>query len=225
MAARPATMWGPIRPNPYPLPTSSSRKEAEPKPLGEAREAGEVSIELVQRNTGNVEAGNANQQEPLTTTGPVTTHAEYAESAQSGGMSSYQYIIFARLRQWWSQHVEVTLDNRSDPPVGGDPRDFLALERTFLGWLRTSSALVSFGVVVTQLLLLHDLDPTVGKIFGSVLACGGTIVTLLGCIRYFRQQKLLGQGKTLAGGWHITVMMTLLTIILLALVVIVLLQD
>ncbi|KAM0806138.1 hypothetical protein BDR22DRAFT_796780, partial [Usnea florida] len=84
--------------------------------------------------------------------------------------------------------------NLEHGPPGADPRDYLALERTFLGWVRTSVTLVSFGVVITQLFILKDLDPKKGKVLGVIMSCGGILVVLLGCVRYFRQQKLLTQG-------------------------------
>ena len=107
---------------------------------------------------------------------------------------------FNRLRTWWSYTIRPTLS--PDNPGHGDPRDYLALERTFLGWFRTSLALITLGVVVTQLFVLKDVDPKRGKILGAVMACGGIWVVLLGCVRYFRQQRLLIQGTALAGGWH-----------------------
>lgn len=111
------------------------------------------------------------------------------------------------------------------PPPGVDVRDYLALERTFLGWFRTSAALISLGVVTTQLFVLKDVDPTRGKILGTVMACGGIVVVSLGCVRYFRQQRLLMQGKALSGGWHHWGLIGAVLGVLMALLVVVVLDS
>ncbi len=130
-----------------------------------------------------------------------------------------------KLTHWWSDNVSLVLDHDAHGPSGGDPRDYLALERTYLGWFRTSVAVSSFGVVVAQLFILQALDPGKGKILGGLLSCGAIVSSLLGCIRYFRQQRLLTQRKTLAGGWHVTIFMVVLLATFLTLFVIVILES
>ncbi len=127
-----------------------------------------------------------------------------------------------RLQTWWSHTITLNLEHGAP---GNEPRDYFALERTFLGWFRTSVALISFGVVITQLFILKDADPLRGKILGVVMACGGIAVNLLGCIRYFKQQKLLTQGKALSGGWHYQILIGMLFVVLLALLVVVVLDG
>ncbi|GAM87789.1 hypothetical protein ANO11243_058170 [Dothideomycetidae sp. 11243] len=55
---------------------------------------------------------------------------------------------------WWRQKVEkygsIELENK-----GSVARDHLALERTFLAWLRTSLSFASIGIAVTQLFRLN----------------------------------------------------------------------
>lgn len=57
-------------------------------------------------------------------------------------------------QSWWKKVAEkygsVSLENK-----GSVARDHLALERTFLAWLRTSLAFASIGVAVTQLFRLN----------------------------------------------------------------------
>lgn len=127
-----------------------------------------------------------------------------------------------KLKHWWTRNISLVLE---DGPNGGDPRDYFALERTYLGWFRTSVAITSFGIVITQLFILHNLDSIKGKVLGATLAFGGIVSSLLGCIRYFRQQSLLVQGKTLCGGWHTIIILVLLTVILLTFFVIVLVES
>lgn len=167
----------------------------------------EATIELEEHVTGQVEVDASPERAPNATESPTddisTSHLK-------------------RLRYWWSHNVRLNLEHGAP---GGDPRDYLALERTFLGWFRTSVTLISFGVVITQLFVLKDLDPTKGKILGAVMSCGGAMVVLLGCARYFRQQRLLTQGKALSGGWHHQVLILLLFSILITLFVLVIVDS
>lgn len=174
---------------------------------------GNASIELDERTQANVHAGTAGDN--LQDAGPANSpHARSDPRASVG-----------KLGRWWSQNISLTLEHNNHGPSGGDPRDYLALERTYLGWFRTSTALVSFGVVNAQLFILRNLDPTKGRIFGATLALGGICISLVGCARYFRQQNLLVQGKTLSGGWHVLIIPTLLGAILLSLFIIILAED
>ena len=102
---------------------------------------------------------------------------------------------------WWSSRISRTIPH--GPGIrGGDPRDYLALERTFLGWARTSLALVSLGVLVTQLFVLDDVNRRKGEVLGCVLTVAGMVVMVAGAIRYFREQERLVQGKATVGGWE-----------------------
>ena len=130
-----------------------------------------------------------------------------------------------KLTHWWSDNVSLVLDQDVHGPSGGDPRDYLALERTYLGWFRTSVAFGSFGVVVAQLFILQAVDPGKGKILGGLLSCGAIVTSVLGCIRYFRQQRLLTQHKTLAGGWHVTIFMVVMFATFLTLFFVVILES
>lgn len=170
----------------------------------------ETTIELEERIVSQVE-------EERTETSP-----ERARSATQSPTSGINTSHIKRLRNWWSHSVHLSLEHGAP---GGDPRDYLALERTFLGWFRTSVTLISFGVVITQLFILNDLDPKKGKILGGIMSCGGIIVVLLGCVRYLKQQRLLTQGKALSGGWHHQVLIIVLLLILLTLFVFVIVDS
>ena len=85
-----------------------------------------------------------------------------------------------------------------------------ALERTFLGCLRTSLALAFGAVVIAQLFRLEHTenpDRILGYfVLGIPLAClflaAAIVVLLLGFYRFWRQQNAMLRGKIHAGGWE-----------------------
>ncbi|KAF2266045.1 hypothetical protein CC78DRAFT_415480, partial [Lojkania enalia] len=91
----------------------------------------------------------------------------------------------------------------------------IALERTFLGYLRTSLAFSFAGVIIAQLFRLqHSVNPSPDLGFfmlGKPLAAafiGCSLVTLLfGAYRFWKQQDAMVRGKVFAGGWEITIIM------------------
>ena len=88
---------------------------------------------------------------------------------------------------------------------------FIALERTFLGYLRTSLALSIVAVIIAQLFRLeHNAKPN--KTFGFYalsipLSCtyigAAMVILLLGAYRFWRQQNAILRGKVHAGGWEV----------------------
>ena len=90
-----------------------------------------------------------------------------------------------------------------------------ALERTFLGYLRTSLLLVMTGVTIAQLFhLQHTPTPNarfgfhkVGKPLAATFICMAIVVVFIGAARFWRLQSKLTQGKALAGGAEVFLVM------------------
>lgn len=87
----------------------------------------------------------------------------------------------------------------------------LAVERTFLGYLRTSQALSMFGVIVAQLFTLQGTAPTNSSLTYSIVgkplaaACQGVAmyILILGAYRWWRQQKTMIRGNVIVGGFEL----------------------
>ena len=130
------------------------------------------------------------------------------------------------VRAWWSNNIAPSLDHLPEAPtINSDPRDYLALERTYLAYMRTAVALVSFGVVLVQLFILKGVNRTTGVCLGAICCGAGFLVTLMGCMRYFVQQRALERGKATAGGWHTLAVCALVFAIVAAILVVVVLED
>ena len=86
-----------------------------------------------------------------------------------------------------------------------------ALERTFLGYLRTSLALSFLAVFIAQLFRLQHTpapNPTLGFFLlgiplASICVVTAILVILLGALRFWRQQNAMLRGKVHAGGWEL----------------------
>jgi uncharacterized membrane protein YidH (DUF202 family) len=108
------------------------------------------------------------------------------------------------VKHWWLHNIDVKLSyDLAGSSTKDDPRDHLALERTFLAYIRTSNAFVLLGVVIVQLFILADANRTTGIVLAILILAIAILMTMLACARFFYQQKLLLRGRTTAGGWDV----------------------
>jgi putative membrane protein len=87
-----------------------------------------------------------------------------------------------------------------------DPRPYLAVERTFLAWIRTGVSLMGFGFVVARFGLFlrelafeesaaNDSHATLSMPAGIGLIAIGIIVTIVAAVRYRRRIHALDRGE------------------------------
>ena len=103
------------------------------------------------------------------------------------------------------------MDTPDEKKAAADLRDYLAEERTFLAWIRTSLTLMGFGFVVARFGLFlqalqitrsdsavqgHGFSPWIGTAFIAV----GVAVNLLSIRRHVRTVGELKRGQVTARG-------------------------
>ncbi|KAF4974121.1 hypothetical protein FZEAL_8944 [Fusarium zealandicum] len=143
---------------------------------------------------------------------------------------------------WWQVQAEkfqsIELENK-----GSVARDHLAIERTFLAWLRTSLSFASIGVAITQLFRLNtslesgggsgvDANKNLstlrhmGKPLGTTFLGISILILFLGYKRYFQAQHWVMQGKFPASrGTIMIVAFVALAIMVASLVVVIAIQP
>ncbi|KAL5121319.1 hypothetical protein ACEQ8H_000787 [Pleosporales sp. CAS-2024a] len=130
--------------------------------------------------------------------------------AQSTASSIRRHRWYTPVAKFWSAHVSISIDQ-------GAHRDHLALERTFLGYLRTSLILVATGVLTTQLYRLqHVARPNnhlgfyiIGRPLSIMFIGMGIFVVVVGAARFWKLQQALVKGKAHSGGWEVLSIMGL----------------
>ncbi|MGN6615692.1 MAG: YidH family protein [Ilyomonas sp.] len=101
-------------------------------------------------------------------------------------------------------------DKRQKPP---GPTDYLANERTFLAWIRTSIALMGFGFVIVKFaLFIKQISLALGEkmsvqskgysaIIGVIMVALGALMAILAFLRYRNIERQLNNNSYFPSKW------------------------
>ncbi|KAL1969219.1 hypothetical protein VTN77DRAFT_473 [Rasamsonia byssochlamydoides] len=132
---------------------------------------------------------------------------------------------FQAIRRFWSRNVALTVPQKGN-------RDYFALERTFLAYIRTSVVFSMQGVLIAQLFRLQNSHSTrfdfytVGIPLSVAFHGCAILISAMGAFRFWRQQHAIARGKVYAGGWEMNcigmlAMLATLTLFSLAIAIII----
>lgn len=125
------------------------------------------------------------------------------------------------IARWWSFYINPNLVCQD---VTGhtvhDPRDFLALERTYLSYLRTSNTLAQFGVVIAQLFILQNVGFGYGRGLAVCIFLLAILLTTVSATRVLRMQNKIIAGRMVTNAHLFLLAMGLLIALLIALLII-----
>lgn len=147
-------------------------------------------------------------------------------SSFTGSQDKKQPRAWTQVRQFWSKQVALAVPQKSNRDHYGISHPlyvasclvhdllmlFVALERTFLAYLRTSVVLSMQGVFIAQLFRLQRFtsQERYGLTYFDVavplsVTCHGMalVIVVVGAFRFWRQQSSITDGKVLAGGWEL----------------------
>ncbi|KAJ9296768.1 hypothetical protein DTO271G3_4967 [Paecilomyces variotii] len=144
----------------------------------------------------------------------ITARRTRSQSQSQASQRSNVHGRFSAIRKFWPRSIVLTVPQKSS-------RDHLALERTFLAYIRTSVATSMLGVLIAQLFRLQratSSPPPHGFGFYTVgiplsIACHGVaiLIAALGAHRFWKQQHAIALGKVYVGGWELYCIATLIT--------------
>ncbi|KAI3323501.1 hypothetical protein HD806DRAFT_89567 [Xylariaceae sp. AK1471] len=210
-----------------PVPASNMPSERMPSPLSDnADDPDERTSIVIARNTMNYQSTQTTssirnrQPSSRTETNTVGQNGSTAHDAEE------KHGLLDYLGGIWSIELENT---------GSVARDHLAVERTFLAWLRTSLAFASIGIAITQLFRLNSSITDgqsanhfrhLGRPLGTTFIGISILVLFLGYHRFYQPQQWLLKGKFPASrGTIILVSFLAFTLMLASLIVILVIQP
>ncbi|KAK9773736.1 hypothetical protein SCAR479_09682 [Seiridium cardinale] len=192
--------------------------------------------------TGMVMRGTARDYQSTHTNAPPLSSQSPARASPSpapdaNGQADHHQPNHVEEKHGWKDYFSsmwsIELENK-----GSVARDHLALERTFLAWLRTSLAFASIGIAVTQLFRLNTSlsnapdDSSfrtirhLGKPLGACFLAISILVLFLGYQRYVQSQQWVMKGRFPASrGTIVLVTLIAFALMVVSLIVVVVIQP
>ncbi|KAL3490196.1 hypothetical protein BJX62DRAFT_207623 [Aspergillus germanicus] len=131
----------------------------------------------------------------------ITTRRTVSRTSQ--GSRRHREGVIGSIQRFWLRNVSLTVPQKKN-------RDYFALERTFLAYIRTSVILAMQGVLIAQLFRLQSASSTKGLGYHEVgvplsitCHCAAMLTAILGAHRFWKQQSAIALGTVYAGGWEL----------------------
>ncbi|KXH55730.1 hypothetical protein CSAL01_07180 [Colletotrichum salicis] len=180
----------------------------EPQSLGDIID---ITSQEPTQHHGNQNADQPNKDQPETAQDVSEKDKDNAEasSAESSAQNPPSSSKECAIKRFWSEQVSVVVEFETCRDHLEVLRFLKAIERTFLGYLRTSVATAVLGTVVAQLFALQASDTgfgytAVGKPLATLCYSFSICIASLGAFRAWRLQRAMFAGKALAGGFELT---------------------
>ncbi|KAL4746279.1 hypothetical protein BDW72DRAFT_185191 [Aspergillus terricola var. indicus] len=133
----------------------------------------------------------------------ITTRRTVSRNSASQTQRPRREGLLGRIQRFWTRHVVLTVAQKKN-------RDYFALERTFLAYIRTSVILAMQGVLIAQLFRLQFAGASKGLGYHEVgvplsvtCHCAAIVTAILGAHRFWKQQSAIALGTVYAGGWEL----------------------
>ncbi|CAM1505649.1 Fc.00g112860.m01.CDS01 [Cosmosporella sp. VM-42] len=212
----PRTPGSPAHPQPataQPIPEDSSADEMTGI-MSRGSEHNYHSVQTTQNNEARSRKSTVRSRRPQ----PGSVHSDAVQPPPEREMEYTGPREEERVKTpWWKgvlkRFQSIELENK-----GSVARDHLAIERTFLAWLRTSLAFASIGIAVTQLFRLNtslikdgqggsngETLRQMGKPLGATFLGISILILFLGYKRYFMSQEWVMRGKFPASRGTVTI--------------------
>ncbi|KAL4815519.1 hypothetical protein BDW67DRAFT_66929 [Aspergillus spinulosporus] len=133
----------------------------------------------------------------------ITTRRTVSRTSTSQTQRPRREGLLGRIQRFWTRNVVLTVAQKKN-------RDYFALERTFLAYIRTSVVLAMQGVLIAQLFRLQFAGSSKGLGYHEVgiplsvtCHCAAIVTAILGAHRFWKQQSAIALGTVYAGGWEL----------------------
>ncbi|KAL4973820.1 hypothetical protein BDW66DRAFT_153487 [Aspergillus desertorum] len=210
-SASPSALADPVgsqpRPEPQPIYTDTSNSTSNSTSTSTSRQTPRDDASL---DPDNLELHEIETQQDDDSGGSIssgeyriTTRRTVSRTSTSQTQRREREGVLGRIQRFWTRHIVLTVAQKKN-------RDYFALERTFLAYIRTSVILAMQGVLIAQLFRLQSANSSrglgyheVGVPLSVTCHCAAILTAVLGAHRFWKQQSAIALGTIYAGGWEL----------------------